>query len=323
MSIPALAVSHNLLSNKNICVQTTDFTRIMGSFESQASLKEVELANTFEDVPFSNIIAAKILDSSDSDEEEIKDAFESVDDLRSEISEDWNPRQPASDSRVWRYLNFTQLMSILERKSIWFSNISNFNDPYEGTIPRKNIEDEIQKIIDESGVDRQTAKNIHQVVTSGNKYNVNGFVNCWNKSEYESAALWEQYIEASEGVAISTSVERLERSLEDSNINLTFGEVKYINYDMARIPDGILPTFYHKRLSFQHENEYRISFIHDSEENPPVGKYVDVNVDTLIDKLYLAPTTQDWFSDQVAEVLNTYDVDCELVKSDINSDPVY
>ena len=60
------------------------------------------------------------------------------------------------DSTTWKeienlipyleYLDFTQLTSILERERIWFSNIQQFEDPYEGTIPRKNIEEEIEKI---------------------------------------------------------------------------------------------------------------------------------------------------------------------------------
>lgn len=272
---------------------------------------------------FRDILIRRVKEETGSDKEKIENAFDSAEDLRSQSSADWTPRQPSSDSRVWRYLNFTQLMSILERKSIWFSNISNFNDPYEGTIPRKNIQNEIERIADESDTDVDTARLVHEMVLSGNKYNESGLVNCWNKSEYESAALWEQYIEASEGVAISTSVERLKKSIEDNTIDLTFGEVKYINYETERIPDGILPTFYHKRKSFQHENEYRISFLPQSEDGTPVGEYVSINVDTLIDKLYLAPTTQSWFSNQVREVLETYDVDCELVQSDINSDPVY
>ena len=296
--------------------------------EEWADINEVDFSGSLKEsldeiTPFRDIMISQVNEETGADESKVENAFKSVDSLRSKASGDWSPRQPSSDSRVWRYLNFTQLMSILERNSIWFSNISTFNDPYEGTIPRKNIENEIEQIASESDIDMETARMVHEMVISGNKYNESGLVNCWNKSEYESAALWEQYIEATEGVAISTSVERLKRSLEDTPMELTFGEVKYINYETERIPDGILPTFYHKRKSFQHENEYRISFLPESEDSTPVGEYINVDVDTLIDKLYLAPTTQNWFSDQVKEVLETYNVDCELVQSDINSDPVY
>ena len=279
------------------------------NIEGQLSLNEIRLFHELNDKDIS--------------EEEVKDVMEFTNSLRTESNAHWEPPQPSSDSIVWRYLDFTQFMSILERKSIWFSNIAQFEDPYEGTIPYKNIQNEINQIVDETGVDVDIAKTVHKSLTSGYKYKSDGFVNCWNLNNHESAALWEQYIKSTEGVAISTTVDRLERSLEDSGKELKFGNVEYIDYKNKTIQDGILPTLYHKRMSFEHENEFRISFLNEGDDKIGSGTYLPVDTDILFDKVYLAPTSKEWFYDQVERVLHTYNIDCKLVQSDILSDPVY
>ncbi|KAB1193640.1 hypothetical protein GJR96_09395 [Haloferax sp. MBLA0076] len=256
-------------------------------------------------------------------DEEFEKIINIVKSIRDDSEDNWQPPHPSSDSKVWRYVNFTEIMSILERQSLWFSNFSNFEDPYEGTIPKKNLEEEIDKISSRADISRDAATNLHETYVSGNRHGQSGFVNCWNLSEYESAALWEQYIDSTDGVAIQTTVDRLEQSLSDCGRELTFGEIEYISYEDAKIPNGTLPTLYHKRLSFEHEKEFRASFLKQDDEDLGAGAYVDVDLDMLIDKLYLAPTTPDWFYNQVELVLDRYGVDCELKKSDIYSDPVY
>jgi hypothetical protein len=40
--------------------------------------------------------------------------------------------EPPADTVVWQYMDFTNLVSILERKELFFSRADNFDDPYEG-----------------------------------------------------------------------------------------------------------------------------------------------------------------------------------------------
>lgn len=256
-------------------------------------------------------------------EEDLQAIGNEIQDLHSEPDEDWQPRQPSSDSRIWRYFNFTQLMSIIERDSLWFSDLTEFDDPYEGTVPKENIYEEIDILVDSLDYDREEIEPIYELFNPKKAYNKERLVNCWNKNQYESAALWEQYLDSPEGVAISTTVENVKSALEDSGYEMVYGEVKYINYETDRIPMGVLPTVYHKRKSFQHENEFRISFAPDESDSIDSGEYISVNVDDLIDKVYISPTAAGWFYDQVKQVLDTYDVDCEIVKSNVYSGPVY
>jgi len=41
------------------------------------------------------------------------------------------------DQKLWRYMDFTKFMSLLETKSLWFNRSDRFDDPFEGTYPLK------------------------------------------------------------------------------------------------------------------------------------------------------------------------------------------
>lgn len=276
------------------------------------------------EVSFLSDIAAYALDEYELSQEEIHEIINISQEIRTGVEESWVPPHPSSDSRVWRYINFTEFMSILERGKLWFSNIRKFNDPYEGSIPQRNIQREIQEISEEADIELDLAKRFHSVVTGQAFPSTGGLVNCWNISEHESAALWEQYIDSSEGVAIATSVERLERAFHPEELDLTFGKIEYIDYEKESIPRGKLPALYHKRKSFEHEKEFRVSIVHERDDRiSESGRYMEVDLDILLDEVYLSPTAAEWFYDQVERVLDTYDVNCSLIKSDIYSDPVY
>ncbi|EMA50910.1 MULTISPECIES: hypothetical protein [Halococcus] len=93
----------------------------------------------------------------DLEDEELKGIIEYVLNIGETENDVWSPPKPSSDAFIWRYLNFTQLLSILERDKIWFNNVNKFNDPYEGTTPEANLESEIEDLVDNFEVSRETA----------------------------------------------------------------------------------------------------------------------------------------------------------------------
>lgn len=235
---------------------------------------------------------------------------------------EWRPPSPAADATLWRYIDFTQLVSILEREAIWFSNVSSFTDPYEGIW--QTYDDSTEKDNVEGFVERSFARN--NLI----------YVNCWHQNEYESAALWEQHTEGENGVAIKTNVLNLDNSIKSDIESLCSGSVRYINYEMTDIPrsNSISPAF-HKRNSFEHENEYRVAFwdedqvgkafasiAEDIEFQPKTGYYIDVDLDQLINRIHIAPTADDWFFELVKDVVRSSDWEFDLVKSDLYDDPI-
>lgn len=256
------------------------------------------------------------------DFEELRKMGEFAEELRKESDSRWKPPQPSSDAFIWRYLNFTQLLSIFERDAIWFTDVNQFEDPYEGTLPKANLEAEVERIQDEFDISRERAVRVHGYALGGSRiFGGNAYVNCWNVNDHQSAALWEQYVDSPQGIAIRTTVDELGQSLENAPYDFEFGSVEYIDYNKDRIPNGELPTIYHKRKSFEHEKEFRVSVFEDDEEDFGRGFYAPIDTNVLIGKVVISPIAPGWFSELVKKVLDRYEIDCELDESGLYSDP--
>jgi hypothetical protein len=159
-------------------------------------------------------------------------------------------------------------------------------------------------------------------------------------SEFESAAMWKLYVPSGEGVAIQSTFKRLAKSFDLCTRDDVFiGQVKYIDYDTEWFPeDSIFYPFLHKRKSFEHEHELRAIISRypwkNTYEWPPSeidlkqeafvdGEYVDVDSDTLVERIFVSPEGQRWFSDLVKSVVNNYNLSKEVVQSSLDSSPVF
>jgi hypothetical protein len=107
------------------------------------------------------------------------------------------------------------------------------------------------------------------------------------------------------------------------------GTIKYIDYDVDFIDEG---NAYHplisKRKSFEHEREVRAlltRFPTNGFEQPPKehGIAVPVNIENLIQKIYIAPSTPDWFASLVQSIIKRYGYDFEVVHSRLNEKPLF
>lgn len=237
--------------------------------------------------------------------------------------------QPYNESlKLWRYMDFTKFVSLLENKSLFFNRADKFDDPFEGSTTRLNVaaRDELNLKYDlQDDTSGAALKEMRKYIA----------INCWHENEYESAAMWKLYLQSNEGIAIMTSWKSLKSSIigeEDVHI----GKVKYINYDT----DGIdVRNFYnsylHKRHSFEHEKEIRalvmkfpISDVIDERipfeiETMDYGLNIDVCIETLIHRVYVAPSAPEWFFELTKSMIKKYDYEFEVIKSNIYSSPIF
>ena len=149
------------------------------------------------------------------------------------------------------------------------------------------------------------------------------FVNSWHMQEHESAAMWSHYAEHSEGIAIESTYNKLISSLSSCDVNIHIGVVKYLDYSKEFIPNNgqaLLP-FMHKRKSFEQEKELRALFI-DMSTNQS-GLYIPVNLDTLIRRIFLAPTAPSWVFESLQSLISRYNLRKPIVQSDLASSPIY
>ena len=147
-------------------------------------------------------------------------------------------------------------------------------------------------------------------------------------NEHESAAMWKLYLKSDEGIAVQSTYNKLRSSIsDDENVNL--GVVKYIDYETEWI-DGrvnLLTPFVHKRKSFEHEREVRAvvtkwpnieGTIDSNHETIGNGLKIKVDIEHLIEQIYIAPSTPDWFSDMVRALILRYGYAFNVVQSKLS-----
>jgi hypothetical protein len=243
--------------------------------------------------------------------------------------------QPTDETeRVWRYVDFTKFVSLLESKSLYFTRADKFEDPFEGSYPRINVEarNAIPAGLLASAVAGWTEMT-ERTAQSNRMWPKYTAINCWHLNNHESAAMWKLYIKSNEGVAIQSSYRKLRECFGKVEEVVNLGLVRYIDYDNDAIEHGnILTAFTCKRKSFEHEREVRalisrwpifnnkLDFSRDTLKH---GAAVAVDVDMLVEHVYIAPDAPDWFASLVESVIAVYGKGFPVVRSKLADRPLY
>lgn len=237
-------------------------------------------------------------------------------------------RSPDKESiKIWRFMDFTKFVSLLDQKSLYFTEFRKFEDPLEGTFPDGNRKETLellekafegnQAMLDhihkENPIDF-TQKGLHEM---GYYY-----INCWHENEYESAAMWKLYSDQEKGIAIQSTFKNLKNCFCKFERDVAVGEVDYLNYNEDSIPIKneiiIYQPYMHKRKSFVHENEVRaVVYIRKNEIENADGIYVPVSLNRLIEKIYVSPRSSEWFLDLVKSITKKYKLNKEVIPSDL------
>jgi hypothetical protein len=148
-------------------------------------------------------------------------------------------------------------------------------------------------------------------------------VSSWHINEYESFAMWQIFTQNSEGLAIQSTVKRLQDALiPENNYKQYIGEVNYIDYKKEYIPfDDMFFPFLFKRKSFQYEREIRIlTDVADNNIKLNDGLKINVDINQLIEKIYIHPKSENWYKNLVIQLVKQLGFDFEIEKSDLESD---
>lgn len=147
--------------------------------------------------------------------------------------------------------------------------------------------------------------------------------------------MWKLYLKSDEGVAIQSTFPRLKQSIIDGE-KVFIGQVKYLDYnsDLIDNPSNYLEAFVHKRKSFEHEKEIRAvvfkgPWTPNGEqfdfkiETIQHGLHIKVDIECLIEKIFIAPGAPKWLADLVKAVVKQYGYSFEVVQSDLSSSPMF
>jgi len=232
-------------------------------------------------------------------------------------------------TKIWRYMDFTKFISLLDTKSLFFTRADKFDDPFEGSYPLKNV---LARKHPPFGTP----------LTSGSPKTSPNYkiwpryvaINCWHENEHESAAMWKLYLKSSEGIAIQSTFLKLIKSIRTKD-DVYIGRVSYIDYEKAKLNEGnIFTPFIHKRKSFEHEKEIRaviVKFPADKEEDSldfsrvtiGDGLGIDVNLKILIQAIYVAPGTPKWFMELISSVTSVYGYNFKIIQSKMDDGPLF
>ena len=216
------------------------------------------------------------------------------------------------DTVVWKYLDLSKFLDLLLSQKLFMSRSDKFEDQYEGTFSEPTYE-EIKKIAENNPEFLHYYKSHREKVA----------ISSWHINEYESFAMWQIFTQNTEGLAIQTTIGRLKEALQpERQTEQYIGAVNYIDYKKEFIPfeDTFFP-FLFKRKSFQYEREIRIiSDVSNTNLKIDNGLKVDVNLNQLIEKIYIHPKSENWYKNLVIELVSKLGFDFEIEKSDLESD---
>lgn len=157
---------------------------------------------------------------------------------------------PDDKTPIWRYLDFTKFVSLLDTSSLYFTRSDKLGDPFEGSYPNATVLLRKARAKRKGSSDRlfsQTMAYFPQFTA----------INCWHINEIESTAMWKTYLKSDEGISIKSTVKRLKTCFDDVKYNIYIGKVKYVDYKKDLIDDDdynlLTPYFYKRKVSNMNE----------------------------------------------------------------------
>jgi hypothetical protein len=138
--------------------------------------------------------------------------------------------------------------------------------------------------------------------------------------------MWNIYAR-SYGVAVQTNYKNLKDSFQKTNKPVYIGKVIYYDESNEQIPmNDPLAPFLHKRCLYQYEKEVRCCYILTDdgqedfkweEQDTYNGVFIDVDLDVLIQRIYISPYAPNWFRDLIARTNEAFHVRKEIVHSKV------
>ena len=243
------------------------------------------------------------------------------------------------DQALWRYMDFSKFVAMLQQGGLYFTRAANFSDRFEaaaGIASRENIWNEyyldffskvivtpppgyppIKKLDDE--IEREAGLMLRQL-KSGYARARNSLVSCWHMNDVESEAQWQIYCSSgAPGLAVRTSVDRLWNATKNET-GANIGKIHYIDFRRDFAPGD--QRIFCKRSSLAHEREVRAVLPND-ESAPADGRLVPCNLNELIEEVVLSPYSPEWFRSVVQETIDRFGYRLSLGQSEISETPFY
>lgn len=240
---------------------------------------------------------------------------------------------PDPSVRIWRYMDFTKLVAMLEYEGLFFVRSDKLGEPFEGSLPLANdrfFDDvhrrELDMVVKDDPQKRKrfedSVSRSRNVVTEWRPWML---VNCWHMKNHESAAMWKIYAESERSICIQSSYEKLQSVLPS---DVYTGVVQYKDYGpKGKEPideDQAFRRFMHKRCFFDDETEVRavLPITPLGVGTPPeLGQWRRIELGKLVDRIVISPQSPAWFLDLVKAVVARYGLQIPVEPSALDRKP--
>ncbi len=237
------------------------------------------------------------------------------------------PLDENPDTRIWRFMTLEKFLFLLEKSALFFSRADLLGDPFEGSVP---IGNRLQRLLTGN---TNWIREAPQLTADGLRL---VYVNSWHMNPNEPATMWGTYIQGRTGIAVQSTVSRLQRSFDNAAEEVFIGKVVYGDYDVGdfSFPEGnALFPLLHKRLNYADERELRALYIIDPTKYPirhtapdengpgkfitPPGIPISVSLDTLIETIHVSPSTEEWVRQVLEPLIHRYGITASVLLSDL------
>lgn len=216
------------------------------------------------------------------------------------------PQDPST--RVWHYMDLFKFLWMLDSSALYFARLDTLDDPFEGEYTARDYRE------------HPGLPSPKEICLAQQRIHVN----CWHMNEHESAAMWKMYSHAGHGIAIQSTFGRLRDAFMDEKYPVHIGMVEYRDYANDRTPESdIGASALSKRKSFAYEHELRAAVIlpPGDNENMPDGVSVPVDLNRLIEHIYLSPALHTWQERTLHSTLLRFGVAKLLKRSELAARP--
>lgn len=201
------------------------------------------------------------------------------------------------DTILWRYQDIPRYIDLLLKRQLFFSRADRFEDPFEGAFVNPHKESLSKEFVT---------------------------INSWHVNTTENYAMWKIYATGEYGLAIQTTFGKLKEAFNASEKDILISRVQYCE-DQDDFDDhtNTLVPYIRKRKIYEYENEVRCLYVVDEhtanfqwqEQDKYDGIFIDVELETLIEKVYISPYSPKWIREIIDGINSKFSIDKQILHS--------
>jgi hypothetical protein len=227
------------------------------------------------------------------------------------------------DTVLWRYLDAAKLFDFFENSTLFFCRADHFSDKFEGAFT-PSLRQQISDAYARGEIDynyEQFKRRMRESV----------FINCWHRSQDDSAAMWALYGKSDCAVALTTTVGQLAGTLEsiEEDHAISIARVEYVKHwsdPKLDVSPDFTRIFTYKTKAYEYEKEVRVIIDRTGHALAPellqTGLVVPIDVRALLRSIVIAPDAPPWFEKLVRQSALRYGIKAPVRRSKLATDPI-